>query len=350
MGEGGFSFTDWVQALVAGEGRAVASLLMLLGALAAGALALRVMAFEAVYFQPEADRRGGAQPSELPEWLRPLQRTAVAVQVAVLGLWLAALLLALGAWQRLGADLRALLWLVPLLVVLLVLLALRTARVAERRPGPALTFGAGVLRLLAPLLYLPTRALAPLYRRLTEAPTPDQRAVELEGLAQTIDETPEVDSPVEEKALLKSLITLNQVPVRSVMCPRAQMRTLTTSMSLPEVLRHVRHEGYSRYPVTDASGKTVRGILVAKDLLPLVGTAELDWRRLLRTPYFVAETKRVPQLLSEFKQRRIHLAIVISEGGAVAGLVTLQDILEEIFGELKDEFDGPAAAPTAAAS
>ena len=327
------------------EGPALAVLGLAALALVLAGLALRVMAFEAAYFRPETDR--AAAP--LPAWMRPLPQAAAAVLVATLLLWLGAALAGAAALYRAlegQAVGRVLLWAGPLAVALLAVLALRAAGGGLARPGPSLSFGAAVLRLLGPALYLPARALSRLYRPLTEAPTADQRAAEIEGLAQTIDATPEVDSPVEEKALLKSLITLNRVPVRSVMCPRAQMRTLTTALTLPEVLRQVREQGYSRYPVTDASGRTVRGILVAKDLLPLLGApaAEADWRRLLRTPYFVAETKRVPQLLSEFKLRRIHLAIVLSEGGEVAGLVTLQDILEEIFGELQDEFDPPAPA------
>jgi magnesium and cobalt transporter len=125
------------------------------------------------------------------------------------------------------------------------------------------------------------------------------------------------------------------------------MRTLKATDTFAQVQAHIRSYGYSRYPVMDAAGLTVRGILVAKDLLHIQeqyarDQVKPDWRKLLRTPYYVPATRRVPQLLNEFKARRLHLAIVLNEHGQVAGLVTLQDVLDEIFGEMNDEFDAPA--------
>jgi CBS domain containing-hemolysin-like protein len=302
-------------------------------------IALRLRSHSVVRFTELNDSEGDLAPA----LLRSPERTAAAL---VCGQWLGwfgggiLLAMALSPWLPLS---NLLLWGLPIALVAVPWLDSRAAQGRARQSVE----GRAWLRLFMPILLAPTVALSGVYRRLMAAPTADQRAAELEDLAQTIDETSEEESPEEEKTLLKSLITINQKPVRDVMCERANMRTLTATDTFAQVQAHIRSYGYSRYPVMDAAGLTVRGILVAKDLLHIQeqyarDQVKPDWRKLLRTPYYVPATRRVPQLLNEFKARRLHLAIVLNEHGQVAGLVTLQDVLDEIFGEMTDEFDAPA--------
>ena len=107
------------------------------------------------------------------------------------------------------------------------------------------------------------------------------------------------------------------------------------STILPEILKN----GYSRIPVYQESIDTISGILYVKDLLSHLGAKKLDWTSLIREPYFVPENKKLDDLLSEFKIKKIHLAIVVDEYGGTSGIITLEDIMEEIVGDISDEFD-----------
>ena len=129
--------------------------------------------------------------------------------------------------------------------------------------------------------------------------------------------------------------------VRDIMIPRAQMTVIKIDADLDEALPQIIHAAHSRFPVIDDNLDNVIGILLAKDLLPLVleREPEFDLRSLLRPAVVVPESKRLNVLLREFRQNRNHMAIVIDEYGGVAGLVTIEDVLEEIVGEIEDETD-----------
>ena len=122
---------------------------------------------------------------------------------------------------------------------------------------------------------------------------------------------------------------------------RVDIAAADIDLSLQEVVDTINSEGYSRMPVVHDSLDRIKGILYAKDLLPLLrdDNDRKDWQALIRPAYFIPETKKISDLLNEFKSRRLHIAIVVDEFGGTAGLVTLEDIIEEIFGEIVDEFD-----------
>ena len=168
--------------------------------------------------------------------------------------------------------------------------------------------------------------------------TPYTRA-DLEGLLELAAENEVIDE--DAKTIMEGALTVGEMQARDVMIPRAQMVVIRVGATLEEVLPQIIHTGHSRYPVVAESTDDVLGILLAKDLLPFVlnPDANFDISALLRSTVIVPESKRLNVLLREFRQARNHMAIVIDEYGGVAGLVTIEDVLEEIVGEIEDETD-----------
>jgi putative hemolysin len=162
-----------------------------------------------------------------------------------------------------------------------------------------------------------------------------------EDIKHAIDLTSEEESPEEEKEILKGIVDFGNIMVKSVMRSRVDMVGVEVGTSLEEVLELVNQQGYSRMPVYEDSLDNVTGILYVKDLIPLLkaNRSSDDWMSLVRPAYFIPETKKIDSLLEEFKSRRLHIAIVADEFGGTSGLVTLEDIIEEIFGDIVDEFD-----------
>jgi CBS domain containing-hemolysin-like protein len=164
--------------------------------------------------------------------------------------------------------------------------------------------------------------------------------------AQSIEDITGVDnisdaSEVEEKRLLKSIADLSNTSVSEIMRPRVEVAALSTSMSSSEVLSKAIECGYSRLPVYEKNLDSVRGFLYVKDLVGYIrdGVKDFDWHRLIREAYFVPGSKKINDLLEEFRQKKIHLALVVDEYGGTDGIVTLEDVLEEIVGEISDESD-----------
>jgi CBS domain containing-hemolysin-like protein len=149
----------------------------------------------------------------------------------------------------------------------------------------------------------------------------------------------------DEKQMIGHIFLLDQTLVKEIMSPRIDMVAINRSTSFTEIRNLVRRDGHSRYPVYEESIDKIIGILYVKDLfinMPRLGD-EFVMNDLLRRPYFVPETKVIGELLSDFLARKLHLAIVVDDYGGVAGLVTLEDILEEIVGEIQDEHDSEDA-------
>ena len=145
----------------------------------------------------------------------------------------------------------------------------------------------------------------------------------------------------DDKEMISSIIELHDTSVREVMVPRVDMVCAERSRPVPELLELIREMGHSRIPIYGDSIDDIVGVVYAKDLLQLSEDpdGEKDLDALLRPPYVVPETKKAAELLKEFQQDKIHLAIVVDEHGTTAGLVTLEDLLEEIVGEIQDEYD-----------
>jgi putative hemolysin len=146
----------------------------------------------------------------------------------------------------------------------------------------------------------------------------------------------------EEEQMINSIIELGERRLHEVMIPRIAIVSLSASATLDEAIDKVVDEGHSRIPVYEESIDEVVGILYAKDLLPILkagGGPRPELRSLLRTPVFVPESMTIDDLLHEFQRRKVHIAIVLDEYGGTAGLLTIEDLLEEIVGEIQDEYD-----------
>ncbi|TSE24276.1 HlyC/CorC family transporter [Tepidimonas aquatica] len=167
-------------------------------------------------------------------------------------------------------------------------------------------------------------------------PGPDSRAELIEALAEAEDNDV---IGAESRVMLEGVLRIADMTARDVMVAAPRMDALDIQAPYPELLNTVIDTGHSRFPVYDGERDNIIGILLAKDLLKLQRAPELNLRALLRPAVFVPETKPLNDLLRDFRANRNHLAIVIDEFGRVAGLVTIEDVLEEIVGDIEDEFD-----------
>ncbi len=143
-----------------------------------------------------------------------------------------------------------------------------------------------------------------------------------------------------EKNILKGILTFGDITVKQVMKTRLDVHGIDYNSTFDEVLTQVRELHYSRIPVYKEDLDEIVGLLHTKDLIPYLNeTASFDWHKLIRTTYFVHEQKMIEDLLREFQSKRIHFAVVVDEFGGTSGIITLEDILEEVIGDIKDEFD-----------
>jgi gliding motility-associated protein GldE len=161
-----------------------------------------------------------------------------------------------------------------------------------------------------------------------------------EELVNAIDRMTEEEASAEEKQILKGIQKFSNITVKQVMRGRLDMSGIESRATFKEVIEQITEQHYSRYPVFEANPDEIKGILQTKDLLPHLNEKDdFNWQQLMHTALFVPEQKLIEDLLKEFQTKRIHIAIVVDEFGGTSGLVTLEDILEEIIGEIKDEFD-----------
>jgi putative hemolysin len=148
------------------------------------------------------------------------------------------------------------------------------------------------------------------------------------------------DASDEDEKILKGIVNFGNINVSAIMCSRIDVTAIDIKSGFDKIVPVIISSGFSRIPVYSGSFDTVKGILYAKDVLPYTNNpCGFKWQALLRPPYFVPETKKINDLLKEFQTRKIHMAIVIDEYGGTSGIVTLEDILEEIVGEITDESD-----------
>ena len=145
----------------------------------------------------------------------------------------------------------------------------------------------------------------------------------------------------DDKEMLEGILKFGDTTASEVMTPRVDMTTIDLEDSFDEVMAIVIESGYSRLPVCNGSQDDIRGVLYSRDLLPYIGKAkpDFDWHKLLRKPYFVPESRMIDDLLEDFRRRRIHMASVVDEFGGTQGIVTMEDVLEEIVGDINDEYD-----------
>ncbi len=166
----------------------------------------------------------------------------------------------------------------------------------------------------------------------------------VEELNQAVDLT-SVEATAEEKGMLKGIVNFSNLTARQVMRARMDITAFADNLTFDELLAEINESGYSRVPVYHESLDDIVGILYIKDLLShLHSDPYFRWQTLLRPTFFIPETKKIDGLLQDFQQRRVHIAIVVDEYGGTAGLITLEDIIEEIFGDINDESDEEEAA------
>ncbi len=175
-----------------------------------------------------------------------------------------------------------------------------------------------------------------------------EKRIEKKGYSATVEElnqaleltTENDESSEEEREILKGIVNFGTLTVRQVMKSRIDVSAVDIELNFKELMQQVNKSGFSRIPVYKESLDRIEGILYIKDLLPYLEEKEdFKWQRLLRPGFFVPEAKKLDSLLKDFQSKRVHMAIVVDEYGGTSGLITLEDLIEEIIGEINDEFD-----------
>ena len=167
----------------------------------------------------------------------------------------------------------------------------------------------------------------------------ESHVLSVDDLEQALELTDEAELK-EEKNMLEGIVRFGDETAKEVMTSRQDVVSLDFRSSFPDVISCIVENNYSRIPVCQGSLDNIRGILYIKDLLPhLSKPVHFRWQSLIRPPYFVPETKKIDDLLRDFQENKVHIAIVVDEFGGTSGLITLEDILEEIVGEINDEYD-----------
>jgi len=161
----------------------------------------------------------------------------------------------------------------------------------------------------------------------------------VEKLSQALELTSENETTLEEHKILEGIVSFGNTETRQVMTPRLDMFALSIKNNYLSIIDKIIKKGFSRIPVYNESIDTIIGVLYAKDLLPHLNKKSFDWVKIIREPFYVPENKKLDDLLKEFQEKKIHLAIVVDEYGGTSGILSLEDIIEEIVGEISDEFD-----------
>lgn len=158
-------------------------------------------------------------------------------------------------------------------------------------------------------------------------------------LSQALELTTTEDSTQEEQKILEGIVSFGNTDTSQVMSPRIDIFALEFNETFEEILPKIIEKGYSRIPIYNDTIDQIEGVLFVKDLLPYINESSFEWTTLLRKPFFVPENKKLDNLLKDFQEMKSHLAIVVDEYGGTSGLITLEDVIEEIVGDISDEFD-----------
>tara|TARA_E500000331_G_C17271835_1_gene719592 strand:+ start:3668 stop:4999 length:1332 start_codon:yes stop_codon:yes gene_type:complete len=191
-------------------------------------------------------------------------------------------------------------------------------------------------KIFSPLSFLLTSSTSFIDKRLKQK----KEVVSMDEIAEALELTAEDQQTEEEQKILKSIVEFGNIDVKEIMKSRVDVVAIEEHLQFEQLIKLVVDSGFSRIPVFKESFDNVIGLLYIKDLIPHLEEKEnFNWQNLIRPAYFVPETKMISDLLKEFQDKKIHLAIVVDEYGGTSGIVTLEDILEEIVGEINDEFD-----------
>jgi putative hemolysin len=190
-------------------------------------------------------------------------------------------------------------------------------------------------KLLSPISLPMRSATVFLHKKLGKQKT----SFSVDQLSQALELTDSEDTSIDEKKILEGIVSFGNTEARQVMSPRIAVFALERSESFTVICSKIIDKGYSRIPVYRDNIDHIEGVLFVKDLLPHINKEEFDWVSLLRAPFFVPENKKLDNLLKDFQTMKGHLAIVVDEYGGTSGLVSLEDVIEEIVGDISDEFD-----------
>jgi putative hemolysin len=189
-------------------------------------------------------------------------------------------------------------------------------------------------KLFQPLIFILIQSTGLVNRRLAKK----VQNISMEDLSEALDLATDVVE--REKEMLEGIVRFSNLEVSEIMKPRTDVVAVDIETDLATLIRVVIESGYSRIPVYEETSDHLKGILYVKDLLPHISKKNaFKWQKLIREPFFVPETKKINDLLKEFQEKKIHLAIVVDEYGGTEGIVTMEDILEEVVGEITDESD-----------
>jgi gliding motility-associated protein GldE len=161
----------------------------------------------------------------------------------------------------------------------------------------------------------------------------------VDQLSQALELTSEHDTTKEEQKILQGIVSFGNTDTKQVMRPRIDIFALNINQKYLDIIPEIISHGYSRIPVFEDHIDKIKGILYVKDLLPYIDRKQFDWTTLLREPFFVPENKKLDDLMAEFQEKKVHLAVVVDEYGGTSGLISLEDIIEEIVGDISDEYD-----------
>ena len=161
----------------------------------------------------------------------------------------------------------------------------------------------------------------------------------IDKLSQALELTSEEETTKEEHKILQGIVNFGNTETKQVMCPRIDVFALSEDMDMEIIVPLILEKGFSRVPVYAENMDSVVGILYTKDLLPHLEQSNFKWQKLLKPVFYVPENKKLDDLLKEFQQKKIHLAVVVDEYGGTSGVITLEDVIEEIVGDISDEFD-----------
>jgi putative hemolysin len=207
----------------------------------------------------------------------------------------------------------------------------------------------GIARFMARLIQIASKVFYPLTSILVHSTSLIDRrisnkayTVSMSELSEAIELTSGKNTPEEEKKILQGIVKFGDIDVKEIMKSRVDVTAVDIKTGYKDLLKLIIESGYSRIPAYEDSFDHVKGILYIKDLLPNLGQGDdFEWTNLLKDAFFVPENKKINDLLQEFQEKKIHMAVIVDEYGGTSGIVTLEDIIEEIVGEIIDEHDEP---------
>lgn len=210
---------------------------------------------------------------------------------------------------------------------------------ANRNPVKFATFMAYPLRVLDVVLSpisMPMRGVTlAIHKKLGRR----KSNLSVDQLSQALELTSTDDTTKEEHKILQGIVSFGNTDTKQVMQPRIDIFALNIEQKYVDIMPDIISNGYSRIPVYEENIDQIKGILYVKDLLPYIDRKQFNWTSLIREPFFVPENKKLDDLMAEFQEKKVHLAVVVDEYGGTSGLISLEDIIEEIVGDISDEFD-----------